>query len=99
MTSLSERIEAAARALVKKSGYANMLALPKARRLAVKEDCETVIRAAFPELFTSPPTHWLAPMEADKVMIDVGEDKIEEFKDSDWDSGGDGESSFSAPGM
>jgi hypothetical protein len=59
---LEERIEAAADAIFE-TRYNDGPALDLAR---------DAIRAAFPELFTDPPTAWIAPWEADGVMAIAG---------------------------
>lgn len=42
---------------------------------------------------TTIPNGWkLVPIEATKAMIEAGETVLENCIDSDWDSGGDGES-------
>lgn len=76
---LEERIEAAA-----KAGFAHIFAGVK--RLdgmhvwdvadqRIKDGFTTeaavFVAAAFPELFTSPPTAWLAPWEADEGMLNA----------------------------
>ena len=58
---LEERIELAARALDSGEEWGDPNADGKA---------QSALRAAFPELFSTPPTAWLAPMEATDVMLD-----------------------------
>ncbi len=53
---LDERIEAARRAY------------PRLTVSMSRDEAQTVLRAAFPELFTDPPTAWIAPWEADEGM-------------------------------
>lgn len=38
---------------------------------ATIEDAQEILRAAFPELFTDPPTAWLAPWEMTEQMMGV----------------------------
>jgi len=65
---LEERIEAAARAI---SGLdrRDWPAVPEGHRAKAF----MALRAAFPELFTDPPTHWLAPVEATERMKTLAE--------------------------
>lgn len=35
----------------------------------IRDDARAVLTAAFPELFTSPPTGWIAPWEAAEGMV------------------------------
>lgn len=64
----SERIEAAAKAMVKLCTGR----LASTSRLPTRiEEAQAALRAAFPELFSSPPTHWLAPWEASDEMIEA----------------------------
>lgn len=37
------------------------------------------LRAAFPELFSSPPTHWLAPMEPTPEMYSAASNEVSHF--------------------
>ena len=67
MTELEERVAAAAAEIEAAIG-------PKLLRLsrAGKQVLGTqVLRAAFRELFSNPPTHWLAPWEAGEAMQDA----------------------------
>lgn len=41
-----------------------------------EEESKRILRETFPELFSSPPTHWLAPMEASDEMQAAGRDYI-----------------------
>jgi len=81
---MDERIEAAAKAMrpfwfgqtydlhgsqeVMLSNYPGMTAEYQKR---ARSDAAIAIEAAFPELFTDPPTAWIAPWEATPGMIDA----------------------------
>lgn len=82
---LEERIEAATDA------YLGALGLKGRAGSGLKADAKAIVRAFAPELFTNPPTMWLAPMEVTKEMADAGGNTLEDCKDSGWDSGPDGE--------
>lgn len=64
---LDERIEAAARAV----DPAVWDQMDEEERTAQYAEVARVFAAAFPELFTSPPTMWLAPMEISDDMRKV----------------------------
>jgi hypothetical protein len=68
---LDERIEAAAFALTLPGAkltepymVAVHAASPQLARQKIKEVAEGILRTAFPELFTTPPTAWIAPIVA-----------------------------------
>ena len=59
---LEDRVEAAATAL---RGI-------KSRQETYEWHAREVLRAAFPELFTTPPQAWIAPWEATETMFEAG---------------------------
>jgi hypothetical protein len=89
---MEERKAKAVEALILKSGYQSALSIPRVRRDMLAEDVDIVCRTVFPELFTDPPTAWLAPWEPGKAEIIAGEEELENQTEHDWDSGGDGNS-------
>lgn len=62
---LEERIEAAAKRVVKVTKLSHDI---NGTGLTRVEEAAVIIRAAFPELFTDPPTAWIAPFEATDEM-------------------------------
>lgn len=75
---LKERITAGARAL-----DADAFDRPEGHERGKCPDCDDqedlavlrsmrVVQAAFPELFTDPPSAWVAPWEATEAMLDAG---------------------------
>lgn len=85
MTDMKARIEKAARAInpgawAELSPRASLAA--KARRQTSRKAslryAEAALRAALPQLFTDPPSHWIAPMEATDEMDEAGHSDIED---------------------
>jgi hypothetical protein len=60
---LDDRIEAAARELAMIFGGTELTYMPG--------PATKVLQAAFPELFSSPPTGWIAPWRATEEMTDI----------------------------
>ncbi|MBS0175495.1 MAG: hypothetical protein JSR64_15750 [Nitrospira sp.] len=100
---MDERIEAAARAAYADKGSygderlawdaaASIVGEDEARATheAFRSMARAAIATAFPELSGDKPTGWIAPLEVTKEMVMAGEDALEDFKDSDYDSGADG---------
>src|SRR3990167_4657999 len=73
---LDERIEAAARALVFDDGIGPMEDLLDEAQDEYRGTAVIALQAAFPELFTTPPSAWLAPMKATKQMQHAGDQAI-----------------------
>lgn len=60
---LDERIEAAARNILERSGLKrDPWSEPTVMR-ALREDARAILSAAFPELFSSPPTGWITMID------------------------------------
>ena len=72
MTNLDERIEKAGTEIVAAFGP-RMVRLTKAGERVIGIQ---ILRAAFPELFTSPPTHKIVPIEPNDLMIEIGSDAM-----------------------
>lgn len=67
---LEERIGVAARAIKDFcDGYLEHIGAIADPRSFQHFYAEAALRAAFPELFSDPPSHWLAPWEATEEMI------------------------------
>lgn len=68
---LTERVERACAAMRGEAAWAERTAshgmMANIDRAAVLDG----LRAAFPELFANPPTHWLAPVEVTPAMEDA----------------------------
>ncbi len=69
MTTLDERIEAAAKARRGPGGLVSWEDLDEKAKAAAIATARRYLTAAFPELFTDPPTMWLAPWDCDRDMI------------------------------
>lgn len=61
----TDRIERAARALAADCAEPFDELSPKLRE-GFKDDARHILTAAFPELLSTPPTHWLAPWNLDR---------------------------------
>ena|SRR3990167_1618520 len=83
---LDERIEAAARALVFDDGIGPMEDLLDETQDEYRGTAVIALQAAFPELFTTPSSAWLAPWEAPRMFRDYfgGSDVEQEDAATSW---------------